>query len=318
MKKKFINEETITGRVYEHDLTVKTVKKQGDNFGKEFIAGTISIAVDEDGLNVIPVHYTYIPPTTKNGGQDSRFVALKKIIDEGKTWLEYGKDEATKVRITGSTLDLNDFVSRDGTMVSVKRNENGFITIVNEFSEKEERNKFTVDMLITNVKRVEANEEHHVDKDYDIISGAIFNFRGDILPLDLVIKNDNGMNYFENLEATKDSPVLTKVWGRIISETIKNEIPEESAFGEASVKIVERKTKEWVVTGAATTPYEIWDESTLTEEEVRTAMQNREMKLAEVKRQKEIADANRGTSSNAFLAKSSTPIPEAKAGTFSF
>jgi hypothetical protein len=317
MKKKFINEEIITGRVYEHDLAVKTVKKQGDNFGKEFIAGTLSVAVDEEGLNVIPVHYTYIAATNKKG-PDARFIALKKIIEEGKTWLEYGKDAATKVRITGSTLDLNDFISRDGTPVSAKRNENGFITIVNEFSEDEDRNKFTVDMLITGVKRVEADAERHIDKDYDIVSGAIFNFKNEILPIDLVIRSESGMSYFENFDATEKNPVLTKVWGRIVSETIKNEISEESAFGEASVKIVEKKTKEWVITGSATTPYEIWDESTLTEEEVKTAMQNREMKLAEIKRQKEIADANRETNGNAFTASPSAPVPEAKAGTFNF
>ena len=53
--KKCINRVILSGYLYEHNLAIKTVKDQtSENFGKEFINGTISIAVDEEGLNVIP------------------------------------------------------------------------------------------------------------------------------------------------------------------------------------------------------------------------------------------------------------------------
>ena len=56
MKKDFINKEFIEGRLYQHNLVMKTVKnEQSAEFGKEFISGTIDIATDEEGLNVIPV-----------------------------------------------------------------------------------------------------------------------------------------------------------------------------------------------------------------------------------------------------------------------
>ena len=52
--RKNINKEKIEGRLFSHTLELKTVKDQNSaNFGKEFIAGTVEIAVDEDGLNVI-------------------------------------------------------------------------------------------------------------------------------------------------------------------------------------------------------------------------------------------------------------------------
>ena len=63
--KKMINTERIEGRVYQHNLTIKTVQNQTSaNFGKEFISGNLEVAVDEAGLNIIPVHYTYVTETT--------------------------------------------------------------------------------------------------------------------------------------------------------------------------------------------------------------------------------------------------------------
>ena len=70
--KKMLNSVHLEGRIYAHDLTVKTVQnEQSKNFGKEFIAGNLEVAVDEDGLNVIPVHFTYVTETTNSGAKRS-------------------------------------------------------------------------------------------------------------------------------------------------------------------------------------------------------------------------------------------------------
>ena len=81
--KKMINTERIEGRVYQHNLTIKTVQNQTSaNFGKEFISGQLEVAVDEEGLNIIPVHYTYVTETTSAGNKNATYANLKKIIDE--------------------------------------------------------------------------------------------------------------------------------------------------------------------------------------------------------------------------------------------
>lgn len=82
--------------------------------------------------------------------------------------------------------------------------------------------------------RLEANEE--ADSEGVIIKGAVFNFRGELLPVDFSATNPNAMNYFEGLGATNQEPVFTKIWGRQLSEVITKTITEESAFGEDSVK----------------------------------------------------------------------------------
>ncbi len=321
--KKCVNTERICGRVYEHNLAIKTVQNQtSTNYGKEFISGTLDVATDDEGLNVLQIHYTYVTPTTKSGGINNTYTALKKIITEGKTWVADGKDAATKVRIDTS-LDLNDFYAQDGSLVSAKRNEGGFVTIINDLDDETDRNKFTVDMLITNVTRVEANAEKHIDKDYLSIRGAVFNFRGDLLPVELVVHNEMGMKYFENLDASPSNPIFTKVWGRIMCTTIKTSIEEESAFGESAVRISTRTTKEWVITGAAKVPYEFGEEKVLTADELTKAMQNREVHLAEIKKNNEEYKAAKAAKvDNAFAAGGVMNMPgatvAAPTGTWNF
>ena len=309
--RKNINTEHIEGRVYQHELSLKKVQnKESENYGKEFISGTLDIATDEEGLNVLTTHYTYVTETTKAGKKNATFAALKKIMDEGKTWIEDGKDNATKVKID-TALALNDFYVQDDTLVSAKRNEGGFVTIVDKLCDISERNTFSADIVITNVNRVEADEEKGIEKDYVVVRGAIFNFRNELLPVEYIVKNDAGMNYFENLEASPSNPIYTKVWGKIISETSVTAKIEESAWGDAAVKTYEKKTKEWVVTGTAKVPYDFGDPEVMTTEELTKAMQDREVYLAEVKKKSDEYKAQKA-------AGNTTSAPVAAKGGFNF
>lgn len=313
--RKNINTEHIEGRIYQHDLAVKTVQNNASaNFGKEFISGTLDIATDEEGCNVLTVHFTYVTETTKNGGKNSTFVALQKIINEGKAWITDGKDAATKVKVD-TALALNDFYAQDDSLVSVKTNEGGFVTLVNELCDVSERNTFQADMVITAVVKTEVDEEKNIKEPFVTLRGAIFNFRNDLLPIDFVVRNEAGMKYFENLEVTNASPVYTKVWGKITCNTSTIERTEESAFGEAAVKTYERKTKEWVVTGTAKLPYEFGDEQVLTVDELTKALQNREVYLADKKKANDEYKASRASTTPAVA---SSPIPTAAKGTFNF
>lgn len=312
--KKMINSEHIEGRVYQHNLVIKTVQNQTSaNYGKEFISGNLEVAVDEAGLNVIPVHFTYVTETTASGNKNQTYTNLKKIIDDDKTIITCGKDEAQKVRID-TAIALNDFYTQDGNLVSVKTNEGGFVTLVNELNSKEdERNTFSADMVITNVKRIEADPEKNIDEDYVSVRGAIFNFRNSLLPIDFVVRHKDGMKYFEDLEISNAEPIFTKVWGKIECRTIINEVKEDSAFGESSVRTYERKAKEWTITGTAKVPYDFGDDKILTAEELTKAMQDRQTLLAETKA--------RSDEYRAQKVSHSTPVstaPAASVGNFTF
>ena len=309
------NTERIVGRIYQHDLAVKQVQNQAsENFGKDFINGTLEIATDEEGLNVIPVHFTYVTETNKSGSTNATYTALKKIIDENKTWVTEGKDGATKVRVD-TALALNDFYNNNDELISVKTNEGGFVTIVTDLGEEAERNTFSTDMVITNVTRVEKDDKNK--EEYVSVKGAIFNFRNDLLPMDFKVKSEQGMKYFEDLGVTNAEPVYTRVWGKIISETVTTTQEIESAFGEPAVRTYTNRTKEWVITGTAKVPYDFGDENILTAEELTKAAQNREVYLADVKKRAEEYRASKAAG-NTTSGTTSSAATVAKTGGFSF
>ena len=286
MKNAMINKTHIEGLLYEHNLELKVSGPNSKNPGTEYITGTIGIATDDACLNIVSVHFTYVTATTFKGSTNATFVTLKNIIDGViKNYMKDGKDAAGKLRID-SALGLNEFYTdRNGKeeLVSAKRNEGGFVHVVDVLVDDEKsRNTFECDMIITGTIRQDANPEKQIPEKV-IVKGAIFDFRKSLLPVEFSATNTGAMNYFEGLGATSKEPVFTKVWGRQVSETIVKTITEESAFGEASVREVKNTRRDFVITGAAKEPY-IWDdESTITVSELNDAITARETYLATLK-----------------------------------
>ena len=292
------NTERIVGRIFQHDLSIKQVQNQAsENFGKDFINGNLEIATDDECLNVIKVHFTYVTPTVKGGSENRTYTVLKKIIEENKTITSVGKDEATKVRVD-TALALNDFYNQNDELVSAKVNEGGFVTIINDLGEPKERNRFTVDMVITGVTHVDADPEKKTEE-YASVNGAIFNFRNDLLPMSFKVKDARGIKYFEDLGATNANPIYTKVWGDILSETTTTTQEIESAFGEPAVRTYNNTNKDWVITGTAKVPYDFGDENILTADELTKASQNRQVYLADVKKRAEEYKASKAASTPA-------------------
>jgi hypothetical protein len=285
-----INKCHIEGYLYEHTLELKTSGPNSKNPGTQFITGTVSVATDDACLNVVPVHFTYVTATTAKGGVNATFTTLLNI-ENGTlgTIMKDGKDKAGKVRID-TALGLNEFYTdRNGKeeLVSAKRNEGGFVHAVDVLAEDEgARDTFECDIIITGATRIEANEEKQTPEKV-IVKGAIFDFRKALLPVEFSATNVNAMNYFEGLGATAREPVFTKIWGHQVAETIVKTITEESAFGDASVKEVKNTRRDFVITGAAKTPY-LWDdESTITVKELNEAIAARETYLATVKQRQD-------------------------------
>lgn len=285
-----INRTHIEGLLYEHALELRTSGPNSKNPGTEFIMGTVSIATDDAQVNVVPVHFTYVTATTAKGGANATFGVLKDIID-GKlaTVMANGADNAAKLRID-SAIGLNEFYTdRNGKeeLVSAKRNEGGFVHTCAQLAEDEKtRNTFETDIVITGVKRIEADEEKKTPEKC-VVKGAIFDFRKSLMPVEFSVLNENAMAYFEGLEASSKNPVFTKVKGRQVSETIVRTITEESAFGEASVREVKSSRKDFVITWAQKEPY-VWDdEETITAAEMTDAMSARQTYLATVKQRQD-------------------------------
>ena len=298
MKSAMINKTHIEGLVYEHTLELKTSGPNSKNPGTEYITGTVSVATDDACLNVVSVHFTYVTATTGKGNANATFAALKGIIDgTTRSVMKDGKDSAAKIRID-SAIGLNEFYTdRSGKeeLVSAKRNEGGFVHVVDALtSDEKDRNTFECDIIITGAVRHEADTEKQIPEKV-VVKGAIFDFRKSLMPVEFSATNTNAMNYFEGLGATSKEPVFTKVWGRQVSETVVKTITEESAFGEASVREVKNTRRDFVITGAAKEPY-VWDdESTITINELNEAISARETYLATLKQRNDEYKASKNT-----------------------
>ena len=309
------NETHIEGYLYEHNLEKKVSGEKSKNPGTEFISGTISIATDEDILNIVPIHFTYVTALTASGKPNATFATLSNIVDGTyDTVMNSGKDNAAKIRVD-SAIGLNEFYSdRNGQeeLVSTKRNEGGFVHLVTDglVDDVKNRNTFKCDMLITNVRHIDADEEKNLPEKA-IVRGAIFDFRKSLLPVEFTAVNPGAINYFEGLDASNSNPVFTQIWGRQVSETVVRTITEESAFGDPHVREVKSNRKDWVITGARPEPYEWDDESTLTAAEVNEAGKERELMLAALKQRQDEYKASKGTNS---VKSVSAPIN----GTFNF
>lgn len=313
--KSCINKVTIAGYLYQHSLAVKTVQnQQSKNFGKEFINGTIEIATDDSGLNVIPVRFTYVTPTNNSGNVNRTYAILKNIIDGAPTWIENGRDEALKVQCD-TAFALNDFYAQDGQLVSQMVQEGGFVSIIDNLPADEDRNKFALDLLITNVAHVDADPEKNITEDYCTVRGASFNFRNALLPMAFKVTNPQGMTFFEDSGASGAEPLFIKVWGKVYNKTVKVNKVEETAFGDNAVTSYERKVKEWVITNAAKAAYDYGDESVLTAADVTKAMQDRQVYLADLKRQQDEYKANKAA--NGF-ATAAPVAPKASTTSFDF
>ena len=127
------NNTHIAGALYQHDLAIKVTGENSKKPGTEFISGNIEIVTDDAGVNIVPVHFTYVTAVTGKGKDNATFKVLYDIID-GKhgTVMTNGADNAATLRID-SAIGLNEFYSdRSGKeeLVSVKRNEGGFVHVV--------------------------------------------------------------------------------------------------------------------------------------------------------------------------------------------
>lgn len=303
--KKMINKVHIEGWVYDHKLTSKVAGEKAKNPGVTFINGTIDVATDDNCLNIVTIHYSYVTPVTKQNKPNATFNALNAILTDNKTVVKVGKENAVKVR-ADTSIGLNEFYSdRNGKeeLVSAKRNEGGFVHIITDaLSEKDtDRNNWEADTVVTKVREIEADPERNLPAKV-VISGYMFDFKNALLPVDVVAYKESAQNYFLGLEASESNPTFIKLKGQQVSQVIIRTVTEESAFGdEPDVKEFKNTVREFVVTGALP-PYE-WDsEESITAQEMKEALASREITKAEIKQRQDEYNASRSTKAPAAAA----------------
>ena len=165
-------------------------------------------------------------------------------------------------------------------------------------------------MIVTGTRRIEADADRGREEKVEV-KGYIFDFRNALLPVTYYVYG-GGMDHFENLDASVNTPVFICVNGHQVSKTVTTvQKNENSGWGETFAQEVTSTQREFVITGALD-PYDWDDESTITAQEYKEALQNREITIAEIKSRQEEYEASR--------AQTQTPAAAATsfAGGFNF
>lgn len=307
MAKEMINKVHIEGRIFNHTLQHKVSGEKSKNPGTPFIQGQINVATDEEGINIVPVRFTYVTEFySKSKKPNDSYKILSQIIDEDKCWDKDGKDQAPQIRIDGN-ITVNDFPGRDGEMVEAKGVRGSFIHFAQGNyalnSDENKRNTFEADMLIAAV----IDQEVENGDDYINLRGYVFEYRNALVPVTFTVRNAGGISYFQKCDISNANPLLTKVWGNIISTTQEVKTETETAWGGPQVDVTTRTFRAWEVTKCAAEPYEWDDESTLTLNEFKELMKQREITKAEAKKNAEEWQSKQANQKNAFPSSDDEP-----------
>jgi hypothetical protein len=300
--KKWKNNVEVQGYVFEHTLNERTSKA-----GQNYIAGDLKIATDEEGLNVVTVHYGYVTPMTAKGNPNETYNFLQTLIQDNKTWISVGKANAQKVRVSSAAIEVNDFWSeRDQTMVAPKRIRGSFCSALTGNITKPA--VFDVDMVIDTV----VHHEVENGDDYLELKGNVFDFRNNLIPLSLSVSKEEGIYVFEGMEISQKNPAVVHLWGSIVTNTVVSEetSKEEVAFGAPVVNTTSRKFQSWQVEGASV-KQDFDSEATVTAEEFAELVQKRQEHVASEKtRQLEYRNRNSGFATATPASKVETPFED--------
>lgn len=273
--KKMINKSHIEGILYESTLEEKDSKSSP---GSKYVSGKLSIEVSENNVISVEIFENEI---TKAGKRNQKYDKLQSLIGANSV-VSTGSENAVCLKID-SALSLNDwYPNGQEELVSTLRNFNGFINFIS-LGELKPAATFQADMLITSTLDDMSKDENgdYVPNGNLKVKGHIFDFADRVMPVEFLVENEAGVNYFRDLEPN----TFTKVWGKQVTQTETIQKTEESAFGDDKVVEFTNTRRKFLITGTNKEPYMFGEEGVLTVQEVQDAIASRNVYLADKKAQ---------------------------------
>ena len=162
---------------------------------------------------------------------------------------------------------------------------------------------FDLEALVSNATLREVED----GDDYMNISGYAFNFRNELLPIQLTVRVPGGIQFFENADISNKNPFLGKLSGQVVSNiiTVAKDESDLDGFGEA--KPTTRSIRAWDVVSARKT-MEFGEEDDLTLEEMKKLVADRADHEAEVRKQIEERKTARGDGFDAAPKKTAKKV----------
>lgn len=307
MKQKFENKVEIRGWIWDYKLENRKTSESSKTPNMDFVTGWTDVATDEDGINIVRVSWGFLGTrrTRPNGNENNAYPDLNILMKDEKTWKHNGKDEAPRVRITGS-IETNDFVTREGELASPKQVTGNFFHFMNPSEDTNPSAKFSAEMLA----QAATMRESASGEEYMELKGFVFGWGDNMFPVTFSVPGDAGQSFFEGCGISTSEPYFGKVWGEIRStvQKVEREVDDSQVgFGQVSaVDYSTRTLRTWDVDGANINLG--LSDKTVEQEDLNRMEKHREERLAGV-----IARAKARNDSAGFPASATKAKTPAKA-----
>ncbi len=275
------NKVTIEGIVSEVDFRDGSFMRDGSPINS--FGGTVKVRVTQkiNGVDTeleIPVH-AFAAQRKRDGNANPIYESLKKYVEDTKSAAVVGLEEADRVRITGATIDMNEYYGQNGQLITFPRISSSFFRKIN----KNECNpEATFSVIMTIGKAAEEVDREGVPTGRYKIQGIIPRYNGEIDIIPFIADNPGVIDTVSQCWNEGDT---VKATGKLnfTSKTVTETV--EQDFGEPLTKTRTISVSELVINGGLSTPLD--GELAYDINEVKEAIAARTVRLEQLKAKQE-------------------------------
>lgn len=251
---KTYNNVTMSGMLYDFNLEVKEINN------KDAITGTITVQVDPNGT--LAELQMFARPTFNNGKENRNYVIMADMINGDYATVVKEGNGADWITVSGQ-IDTSYFMPRGekdiDNMVFAQKLRGSFI---NPNNKKEYKNSWSVDMLITNIRQIEADEEKGLAAYVEVKGYWINDYREMLCDLKLQARKEAAMAYISGLEASLKAPYYVNVRGGL--QDVSRVVTRRNAFGEDEHETY--SSTQYCITAMDPDSFDFYDDSIMGEE----------------------------------------------------
>ena len=270
----------IEGTLLEIDLEKTQITQHSTGKLANCIRGRIMVRVNQpingvDKTLDIPVHM-FSMELKKDGGANPAYASIEKVMNEFKSAAAVGFENADKIRVTSGQINMNEFISGQGNLVSEPRVQANFVYKINEGSEFKPQAKFELEMYVQSC--LPEMDKDNMPTGRQKITAIVPKFGGavDVVPLYGVSPEVNNVitNYWV-------AGSTVKAIGRLDFSNTVETIAEKVGFGETIEKQKVTRVSDLIITGGDQTP--AIGELAFVKADIDAAIQQRDAKLTEMR-----------------------------------
>ena len=187
------NKNGVTTDIIRGEVSVRVTREVEKGFGE--------VTLD------IPVRF-YIGKFTNAGNENSAYTSLAAIIDNGKSIAVVGEDQADCVRITSSSIRMQEFYTPDGRFVTFPSVRGSFINVIRK-SDMIPKARFDCEVVIGKMETLKDKEGVEVDPKTLQITGINVGYKEYTQLIPFVSHRPDVISGLMNIYKEEDTVVLS-------------------------------------------------------------------------------------------------------------